>query len=820
MNARDNVVDVTEASEERRQRAIEQLSLANLPDDPVLEGLVRLAARSLRCPIAMVNVVDADSAWSIASTEAERSWVPREVAFCSTVTDQRRALVVHDLSSDARFARHPLVTGEPHIRFYAGLPIGDGEHTLGTLCVLDTAPRDIDAAAREALEDLARVASHWLANRRDRLSRVELETRQRERLHALVALRTAELEHAREAAEAASAAKSAFLATMSHEIRTPMNGVVGLIELMDRSGLPPQQQELMHAARESAHTLLGLIDDILDFSKIESGHLHLEDKPFELRRLIEGAADAWLGAACQKRVSLHVFVAPGLPGTLLGDAARLRQVVANLLGNAIKFSGGRAQTGQVSLRAFAHQGALAIEVRDDGVGMSSDALARLFQPFEQAEASTTRRFGGTGLGLAISHRLVQAMGGRIDVVSAPHAGACFTLHLPLRPAPGATAEPGGVDGADLAGTVCTWRGQHPAGLGDWRTYLLAAGAQVHVCEATPEESGTLGHWHVERGARSGRVALRPGPQRGARADTRGLLWLDTDALHRSALLQALSRAFEPATGVIAAQPGAAPPPRSLPPGMAPVLVAEDNPVNRMVIGRQLQRLRVPAVIVDDGDAALARWRADGARFSLLLTDLHMPGLDGEALCAAIRAEEAAGRRLPIIALTANAVRGEAERAIAAGMDDYLTKPVPLQRLAAALRHWLPLSPEAVAGEPMDHADDFDPEALARAIGLDPEDQATLRRTYLASLVRAQEEWCDALGLGDWLRAGLAAHRVKSSSHAVGAHGLGRLLDAFERAARAAAADHGQGESLLAHLPAIDAALARVRQAMDPAGWPG
>ncbi|MGV3499533.1 MAG: Hpt domain-containing protein, partial [Hydrogenophaga sp.] len=166
------------------------------------------------------------------------------------------------------------------------------------------------------------------------------------------------------------------------------------------------------------------------------------------------------------------------------------------------------------------------------------------------------------------------------------------------------------------------------------------------------------------------------------------------------------------------------------------------------------------------------------------------------------------------------VRGEAERAIAAGMDDYLTKPVPLQRLAAALRHWLPLSPEAVAGEPMDHADDFDPEALARAIGLDPEDQATLRRTYLASLVRAQEEWCDALGLGDWLRAGLAAHRVKSSSHAVGAHGLGRLLDAFERAARAAAADHGQGESLLAHLPAIDAALARVRQAMDPAGWPG
>ncbi len=809
MNARDNVVAVAHAIEARRQRAIDELGLSAPPDDPVLEGLVRVAARTLRCPVAMVNVVGAESAWSIASTAAERLCTPREAAFCSTVTDQRSALVVPDLRSDARFARHPLVAGEPHLRFYAGLPIGDADHALGTLCVLDTEPRELDAAAREALEDLARMASHWLATRRERLERIELDARQRERLHSLVALRTAELEHAREAAEAASAAKSAFLATMSHEIRTPMNGVVGLIELMDRSGLPPQQQELMHAARESAHTLLGLIDDILDFSKIESGHLQLEDKPFELRRLIESTADAWLGSACQQRVSLHVFVAPGLPQAVLGDAARLRQVVANLLGNAIKFSGGRAEGGQVALRAFAHQGALAIEVRDDGVGMSPEAVARLFRPFEQAEASTTRRFGGTGLGLAISHRLVQAMDGRIDVTSAPQAGACFTLHLPLRPAPGAHAEPAGPEAEGLAGAVCTWRGQHPVGLGDWRSYLLAAGAEVRVCEALPEEPGTLGQWEVERGAVRGRVALRPGPQRGARADERGLLWLDTDALHRSALLQALCRALEPAGGTAVAQPEPQPAPWGLPAAMAPVLVAEDNPVNRLVIGRQLQRLGVPAVIVDDGDAALARWRGDGARFSLLLTDLHMPGLDGEALCAAIRREEPAGRRLPVVALTANAVRGEAERAIAAGMDDYLTKPVPLQRLAAALRRWLPLTTD-IAAEPTDGADDFDPEALARAIGPDPEDQAEMRRTYLHTLAVAERELHDAMALRDWLRAGLAAHRVKSSSHAVGAHGLGRLLDGFERAARTADADGG---ALAGWLPDIDAAAARVRQAL-------
>lgn len=820
MNARDNVVPVAHVIEARRQRAIDELNLSAMPQDPVLEGLVRVAARTLRCPVAMVNVVGAESAWSIASTEAERAWMPREMAFCSTVTDQRRALVVHDLSCDARFARHPLVAGEPHIRFYAGLPIGDADHTLGTLCVLDTAPRELDAAGREALDDLARMASHWLANRRERLAHVERDARQRERLHALVALRTAELEQAREAAEAASAAKSAFLATMSHEIRTPMNGVVGLIELMDRSGLPPQQQELMHAARESAHTLLGLIDDILDFSKIESGHLHLEDKPFELRRLIEGTADAWLGSACQQRVALHVFVAPNLPEVVLGDATRLRQVVANLLGNAIKFSGGRTVTGHVSLRVFAHQGALAIEVRDDGVGMAADAIARLFRPFEQAEASTTRRFGGTGLGLAISHRLVQAMDGRIDVTSAPEAGACFTLHLPLRPAPGAPEQPTGPEAAGLAGAVCTWRGQHPAGLGDWRSYLLAAGAEVRVCEAAPEEPGTLGHWLVERGSARGRVALRPGPQRGARADDRGLLWLDTDALHRSALLQALCRALEPAEGAVTAQPDLAPAPWGLARDLPPVLVAEDNPVNRLVIGRQLQRLGVPTVIVDDGDAALSRWRGDGGRFSLLLTDLHMPGLDGEALCAAIRREEAAGRRLPIVALTANAVRGEAERAIAAGMDDYLTKPVPLQRLAAALRRWLPLAPEAGQTGPADETDDFDVEALARAIGPDPEDQAVMRRTYLDSLAKSESEWRDAFGQGDWLRAGLAAHRVKSSSRAVGAHGLARLLDAFEHTARAAAAGGGQGEALAAQLPAIDASLARVRRALGPCASPG
>jgi len=803
------VIDLTAVADHRRQAALDRLELAALPEDAVLDGLVRVAARALDCPVAMVNVVGEDTAWSIASTETPRAWMPREAAFCATAVDRRRALVVDDLSQHPRFARHPLVVGDPHLRFYAGLPIGDQGQVLGTLCVIDTAARQLDPAAQQILEDLARAASHWLTARRERLERIELEARQRERLQALVALRTAELEHARAAAEAASEAKSAFLATMSHEIRTPMNGVIGLIELMDRSGLPPHQQELLHAARESAHTLLGLIDDILDFSKIESGRLDLAHQPFDLRRLVESTADAWLGSAAQQRVALHVFVQPELPREVLGDAVRLRQVVANLLGNAIKFSGGEARAGgQVTLRALARDGGLAIEVRDNGVGMAPEAMARLFRPFEQAEASTTRRFGGTGLGLAISQRLVHGMGGVIAVESRPGEGACFTVTLPLHPAPGAAAA---APLPDLQGLRCAWHGGWPVGLADWCRYLEHAGASVTLHHGEPAEPGTLGHWRVERDGQQGRVALRPGPQRGARPDSRGLLWLDTDALHRLALLQAVQRAIAPEPHACAEAVDAEPR-CDMAGACLPVLVAEDNPVNRLVIGRQLQRLGVPAVMAHDGDQALARWRAEGGRFSALLTDLHMPGLDGEALCAAIRAEETAGRRLPIVALTANAVRGEAERALASGMDDYLTKPVPLERLAATLSRWLsPATPVALAAgaasPPTDPRTDFDPDALLRAIGPDTDAQRDMRAIYLRTLSGAEGELREALQAGDWGRAGQAAHRIKSSSHAVGAHRLGRLFDDVERAARA-----GQVERLAPLLQHIGEAAAPVRQA--------
>ncbi|MBN8510809.1 MAG: PAS domain S-box protein, partial [Burkholderiales bacterium] len=266
--------------------------------------------------------------------------------------------------------------------------------------------------------------THYVGVKQDiterRRTEQELE-RHRHQLEALVAERTAQLEQARAEAEAANEAKSAFLAHMSHEIRTPMNGVLGMLEVLEHGELTPAQVEMVRTARESGRMLLGLIDDILDLSKIEAGRLQIEAEPVELLALAEGLVDSLQPLAAQRGVDLAVFVDPALPARALIDPLRLRQILFNLLGNALKFAGGRAgQRGDVRLRIVPAAGAparLAVEVADNGIGMSEEALARLFQPFAQAEASTTRRFGGTGLGLTICRRLADLMGGELAVRS-------------------------------------------------------------------------------------------------------------------------------------------------------------------------------------------------------------------------------------------------------------------------------------------------------------------------------------------------------------------------------------------------------------------
>jgi len=537
----------------------------------------------------------------------------------------------------------------------------------------------------------------------------KLRSRALQRMLRAAAEQTAGLERARLAAEAASAAKSAFLATMSHEIRTPMNGVIGMVDLLQQSSLTPYQRGLATTIAESGSLLLSLIDDVLDFSKVEAGRLDLDVAPFEPLALVEGVVDALQPLAARQGVMMHSFVDPALPARLAGDARRVRQILTNLVGNAIKFSAGRAQAGRIGVRALAGAGGggLRLVVADNGIGIAPAMLARLFRPFEQGDAA--RSCGGTGLGLAISHRLADAMGGRIDVHSVEGQGARFEVALPL-----AALAPPEPPALDLSGLHCVVRSADDERAADWRAWLAAAGARADADDTAHPGAGpvvlivdavTSTADRVD-GLPWPSVVLGRGQRRQPRLEAAGRVRVDVDALHRDTLLHAVALAAG-MTRWSAPQAQAPDPADGTPPPDADqaarlgrlVLVAEDNAVNQRVIEHQLLRLGYACELVDDGEQALARWRAQPERYALLLTDLQMPGLDGYALTAAIRADEAAQglRRLAIVALTAKALAGEDRRCRSAGMDDYLSKPVRIALLRAAVQRWLPAAPAPVAG---------------------------------------------------------------------------------------------------------------------------